>query len=277
MFRKLIENSKKNLILSAACGIDPKSIDFFLKSLRHFYHDEICFLENLKDYELKKTLDLYNCQYLEITDHKFDVQIKRYYHYLNILERKQYKNILLCDSRDIYFQADPFKYEYKGNINFFLESKIIKNCQFNSNWIVKTYGEKIFDEISKNTIVCSGTTLGKYDQIKHYLKLMCDQSKNFKYKKRLRYLLTFRRDKEGRGSDQAYANYISHKNLIENSYFYSNESGPIATVYYLKKINFNKNSQLLNSNNEPYVIVHQYDKRWDEFKDKVEKFKKNFI
>ena len=58
------------------------------------------------------------------------------------------------------------------------------------------------------------------------------------------------------------------------THFYSNESGPIATVYYLKKIIFDKNSNLLNKLGVPYKIVHQYDKRWNEFYNVVEKLKK---
>jgi len=96
-----------------------------------------------------------------------------------------------------------------------------------------------------------------------------------KYKKRLKYLLTFRRDKGGRGSDQANANYIAHNDLIQNSSFYSNVKGPVATVFHLKKIRFNDKSELINDSNEPYSIVHQYDKRWEEFKENVEKIKTN--
>ena len=104
---------------------------------------------------------------------------------------------------------------------------------------------------------------------------MIDQLSRYKFKKRLKYLLTLRRDKMGRGSDQAHGNFIAHKKLIENSFFYSNAEGPIATVYYLKKISFNKNSKLINGLGEPYSIVHQYDKRWSEFKPHVDKLKKN--
>jgi len=49
----------------------------------------------------------------------------------------------------------------------------------------------------------------------------------------------------------------------------------VATVFYLKKIVFDKQSRLLNSNNKPYLIVHQYDKRWDEFSLTVNKLKKD--
>ena len=56
--------------------------------------------------------------------------------------------------------------------------------------------------------------------------------------------------------------------------FYSNSEGPVATVYYLKKIIFDERSRLLSNNNKPYLIVHQYDKRWEEFSSPVNKFKK---
>ena len=266
---------KKNIVLSAACGLDPSLIEFFLKSLRKFYDEDVCFLIGKNDFKIKKILKLYNCDFFEINVHKFDVQEKRYYFYLQILKEKKYNNILLCDSRDIYFQSNPFNYPYKGSINFFLEDKKIIDCPTNSNWIIKTYGEKVYKTIANNIINCSGTTLGSHDFIKIYLSLMINQASMYKFKKRLKYLLTFRRDKTGRGVDQAHANYIVHNNMIKNSHVYLNETGPIATVYYLKKIKFNEKFELINSLKEPYSIVHQYDKRWSEFKDNVIQFKKN--
>ena len=90
-----------------------------------------------------------------------------------------------------------------------------------------------------------------------------------------KYLLTFRRDKKARGCDQAHGNFIAYKKYFKNSYFYSNHKGPIATVYYLKKIKFNDESQLINELGKPYLIVHQYDKRWSEFSEKVKFIKKD--
>lgn len=265
----------KNLILSAACGLDPNLIEFFLKSLRKYYKDEIYFLVGKKDEKIKEFLKKYDSKYLEIDVHKFDVQIKRYYFYLKILKEFNFNKVLLCDSRDIYFQNNPFDFDYKGEINFFLEDKRIKDCEFNSNWFLKAYGKDKFNKISEKIISCSGTTLGTQNSIKDYLNLMIQNSKKYKYKKKLKYLITFRRDKNGRGVDQAHANYIAHNNLIKNSYLYKNENGPIATVYHLKKIKFNDKSQLINVLNKPYAIVHQYDKRWDEFENIVNNIKKN--
>ena len=95
------------------------------------------------------------------------------------------------------------------------------------------------------------------------------------YRKRIKYLLTFRRDKEGRGCDQAYFNYLIYKKYFKNSFLYTNHEGPIATVFYLKQLKFDEKYQLINSLGKPYAIVHQYDKRWSEFSEKVNFIKSN--
>ena len=99
----------------------------------------------------------------------------------------------------------------------------------------------------------------------------------YRYRKKLKYLLTFRPDPEGRGCDQAHANFIVHNNLIKDIKLHKNSDGPIATVYYLKKINFDNNNRLLNNKGVPYNLVHQYDKRWDEFSYNFQKFIKTLV
>ena len=60
----------KNLVLSAACGLDPKQIEFFLKSLRKYYNEDIFFLVKKEDIEVKKLLNIHACNLLEIDVHK---------------------------------------------------------------------------------------------------------------------------------------------------------------------------------------------------------------
>ena len=264
----------KNLVISATFGFSVNQIDFFLKSLRRYYEDEVYFLISPNDKRVKNLLSYYNCKFLEVKSHRYDIQLKRYKFYLDVLKNKKFNKILCCDSRDIYFQSDPFKFSYKGSINFFLEDEKIKNCPFNSNWLIKTHGKQVFEKIKNNIILCSGTVLATNKSMIEYLELMKNLIEKKKYKKSLKYLLTFRRDKNGRGCDQAHANFIGHNQLIKDTHFYSNESGPIATVYYLKKIVFDKNSNLLNKLGVPYKIVHQYDKKLNEFYNVVEKLKK---
>ena len=163
---------KKNLILSAAIGYKFDQIELFIKSLRKHYKDNVTFLIGDKDYELEMELKKFNCNVIKTNINKKEIQFKRYNIFSNYLVNKDFKNIFLCDSRDIYFQGNPFEFNYNGQINFFLEDYLIKDCPYNSNWIIKTYGQNEFKRISNNTILCSGTVLGQNRNIKQYLNLL---------------------------------------------------------------------------------------------------------
>jgi len=266
----------KNLVVTPANNLRFDQVELFIKSLRKHYKDDICFILGPNDHDLKNKLQPYNCKFFEANIHKFDVILKRWKYFLKVLkENNNYQKVLLCDSRDIYFQANPFDYEYKGSINFFLEDNPLNNCPVNSKWIIRTFGEKTFKEISNNITCCAGTIMGAIDNLIELSSLMDDMRKKYPYKKSLKYLLTFRRDKEGRGCDQAYFNYLIYKNYFKNSFLYTNDQGPIATVFYLKQLKFDKKCQLINGLGKPYAIVHQYDKRWSEFSEKVNFIKKN--
>ncbi len=264
-----------NLILSAAIGYQFSQVEFFIKSLRKFYSDSITFLIGKNDLELERELNKYNCKIIKMSINKKEIQFKRYKIFLEYLKENDYENILLCDSRDIYFQSNPFNFDYKGEINFFLEDQLIKDCPYNSNWILRTYGKNEFNKISNNIILCSGTVLGQNKKILEYLNLITNNISKYKYKKKLKYFLTLRSDPEGRGCDQGHANFLIHNSKINNVNLYPNSKGPIATVLYLKKITFNENSYLINELGKPYLIVHQYDKRWNEFEIYINKFKSN--
>ena len=266
---------KKDLILTAAVGYNFDQVEFFIKSLRKFYFGEVLVIVGKNYLDLESKLDKYNCQIIRTKVDKKKIQYKRYEIFSNYLLDKKFNNILLCDSRDIYFQGNPFEFKYKGKINFFLEDYKIRDCPFNSNWIIKSYGKEEFETIAEKTILCSGTVLGEDKKIREYLKLIVNHIQNFKYKKKLKYFLTFRTDPEERGCDQGHANYLVHKSKISNLSFYSNKNGPFATVFYLDKINFDTSSKLINQYGEPYLLVHQYDKKWDSFEKHVKNFKKS--
>lgn len=265
-----INKSNKNLVISAAFGFDISQLELFIKSLRKYYLGKVCFIIGENDYKIERELKKYNCICIKKKVDKRDIQLKRYNFFLEFLiSGPTYDNILFCDSRDIFFQNDPFDFNYKGFINFFLEDKKIIDCPYNSEWMIGTYGKKTLRNLSDKIISCGGTVLGKHNSMLEYLKLMIEEIKKHKFKKRLKYLITFRRDPKARGSDQSHGNFIAHNKLINNSFFYTNKDGPIATIYYLKKIKFNNQLQLINSSGKPYHIVHQYDKRWSEMKESV--------
>ena len=42
----------------------------------------------------------------------------------------------------------------------------------NVRWLKRTVGQQVFEKIKDNLISCSGTTLGNFDEIMNYIKLM---------------------------------------------------------------------------------------------------------
>ena len=260
---------KKNLVITAAVDLQIEQIILFIKTLRKYYKDDICFIIGFNNLELENELEKYRVIIIKTKIKKKAIQFKRYEVFLDFLKTKDYDSILCADSRDIYFQSNPFNFNYKGEINFFLEDKKINECPFNTNWILKTYGKRDFESIGNKTILCSGTVVGKQKKIEEYLKVLINNISKYKYKRKLKYSLTFRIDPEGRECDQGHANYLVHKNLIKEFHIYSNKKGPIATVFHLDEIIFNKDNELINSLHQPSIIGHQYDKKWDEFKTNV--------
>ena len=135
-----------------------------------------------KTKNLENKLKEYNCKTITTNISKKKIQFKRYKIFSSFLKNKNYDQILLSDSRDVYFQDDPFNYNYTGEINF-LEDYKIKDCPYNSKWIIKTYGNKEFLSIANNTILCSGTVLGKNEKIQEYLNLINHNIEKFNYQK----------------------------------------------------------------------------------------------
>ena len=58
------------------------------------------------------------------------------------------------------------------------------------------------------------------------------------------------------------------------NYFDYDKRINIINDHLSKNYNFNSKNELINSKGEPYIIVHQYDKRWNEFKNSVTNLKK---
>ena len=90
--------------------------------------------------------------------------------------------------------------------------------------------------MSEKTEICSGTVLGNYNKIEEYLHLMNNYIEKYRYKKKLKYLLTFRPDPEGRGCDQAHANFIVHNNLIKDIKLHKLVMDQLLQYIILKKL-----------------------------------------
>jgi hypothetical protein len=77
--------------------------------------------------------------------------------------------ILLCDSRDLVFQSDPFEGVWPplwtGE-----EDKRLGDCDLNSFWFKRVGGEAAFQQTKHQWIVCAGVIGGWADGISDYLQ-----------------------------------------------------------------------------------------------------------
>ena len=110
---------KKNLVLTAAFGFGVQQLELFIKSLRKYYTDDVCFVIGFDDRIIEEELKKYNCIIVKRKIDKRDIQAERYKIFLEFLTDTNYNNVLCCDSRDIYFQLNPFDFNYQNSINFF--------------------------------------------------------------------------------------------------------------------------------------------------------------
>lgn len=77
--------------------------------------------------------------------------------------------ILLCDSRDLVFQADPFGSEWPPLWSC-EEDKRLEECTLNSAWFKRVGGETALQNNKHQHVVCAGVIGGTTEAIKRYLQ-----------------------------------------------------------------------------------------------------------
>ena len=92
---------KKNLILSAAIGYKFEQIEFFIKSLRKYYKDNVTFLIGEKDFGLEEELKKFNCSVIKTNINKETISI---IHYMN----KKFIHII-----NNYYKCTTYIVDYK--------------------------------------------------------------------------------------------------------------------------------------------------------------------
>lgn len=80
--------------------------------------------------------------------------------------------VLLSDSRDVVFQADPFATMHSGCCTG-LEHNTFNDSPINAQWIRSTYGESGYEQLAGLPVLCSGVTLGGFRSVLAYLDQFC--------------------------------------------------------------------------------------------------------
>ncbi len=259
----------KNLIIGAATGYQKNELYFFVESLRKVYFDKVILIvnknitEETRNYLNLNKIDIFFTKYKSKTIFK-----DRYSLYSEIIKNQlNIENIMLTDTADVIFFDDPFNNELFSEINIFLEDKTIVECETNTRWIKRLYGNNVLNQINKNRISCSGITLGKRENILEYCDLMVFEIKNFKYR-------SFNPFSAGKGSDQGNHNKLVHSTRYNSVKKFNNKDGFVVNMSNSdpKIIEYKDNNFFIK--NRKISVLHQYNSHGAIFNE-VKKFIQN--
>ena len=271
----------QNLVIGMAQDVDSKNFAVFCKSLRKVSSSYVLIFVNNpipeKHIDIAKKSDVniegFNIKDLESME-KFHPSTTRWpliYKYLNEHEsfRLSYKNVLMIDVRDSYFQKDPFAFISVSPIDsyFFafqgVESMSIRECGWNSGWIKDCFDETMLNKIGGNKIICSGVSIGSMDMVMTYLRYMNNIILSIKDDAIDKIIGTSQFPTcERNGVDQGVHNVLLHQGLLPNvKVFSQSDDCPVANMQAkLMKV---RNQLVYNQKNVEVSIVHQYDRYED--------------
>jgi hypothetical protein len=252
-------NLNEKLVIGAVYGYNFSNIEIFLKSLRKYYNEDLILILSSKDYiKLKKQLENYNCHFAIDNRSPLNGFINRYFVYKKILSSfKEKKQVLLTDTRDVFFQNNPFYKVNKNKIYIGCEYKNYKECKINKKWLINFYNHFEYEKIKNYKILCSGVILGNTNLLLKIIKYLMIEHK--KILKKNKFLVAF-----PRGMDNTSVNLVVRKLLQNNKNIYLCENkknsfiGTYATAP-LKSI-IVKNKNIVNVKSKKINIIHQYDR-----------------
>jgi hypothetical protein len=189
----------------------------------------------------------------------YNITTQKFFWYPKYITNINSQYIFVCDFSDVFFQQNLENYHYDPEIDIYasLEDQFLyQDTQYTSQWIKWTeqlLNVPIYDQIKHYKIICSGTTLGKTDAIKSYLNNMFEiLSLTTEY---LRW----------RVYDQGVHNYLLRLNTKCKVKFIDNTETFVCTMGNQKISMNNKNrrfynNKIVNEKNEPYYVLHQYNR-----------------
>mgnify|MGYP001055043167 CR=1 FL=1 len=163
--------------------------------------------------------------------------------------RAPYDRLWFVDVRDTVFQRDPFAIMDAPGFYAFQEKAqtTIAECGWNGGWVRDCWGDAMLQQIGAKYVSCSGTSAATWDDAWHYLNFMADE-------------IAARAQCERNGIDQGMHNVYVFANYARKLRLFTNEHGPVATVQGMLRFRRDAYGRLINEDDEPYHVVHQYDR-----------------
>jgi hypothetical protein len=259
-----------NIIVTTTIGYDFDTIKTFLNSLNSTsFKDRLIIIdEKIIDFDISN----YNFEIIWEIVNKDDVPFKfihncnyRVFFYRKILDKyPDFDYIIFSDTRDVFFQINPFDFLNGDYIHCAMENNKIDNCKFNSYWMKSVVSPEEYESIKYRTVICGGTIIGSKNTIYYLIDWMIGFISHFSWMDIGDRLMIL---------EQSALNVFGLRNphLIQKHYI---QNSRILTCGHSSTIlRINSDGILLNDLNEPYTIIHQYDRHPHIFKMIQEKYK----
>jgi len=169
--------------------------------------------------------------------------------YLDFLSatRGLYSHVMFTDVKDVFFQRQPFDFDWKSPFCSFYEDPhfLIKDDPHTSGWIREGYGPQAADALKDKRIICSGVTFAEIDAAMEYLPIIC------------RHMIRI----NARGLvDQGVYNYILHHQMLKSSFIYDSPETPVLHVGLVtpERLMLDEQGFVLNGSGRVVNVVHQY-------------------
>jgi len=170
--------------------------------------------------------------------------IARHLRYYRFLDHAGgwYDNVMLTDTRDVFFGRDPFAFEIGDSLHCFLEeSEYTPGTKpIDRRWLTETYGEEVAAALGDRPVPCAGVTIGSYGAVLAYLSAMVDELVQLRAR-----------------DDQPVHNSVVHNGLAPRVRLVRNGEGPVLTLGLMDEAAV---SSLLPDRYAEFNVLHQYDR-----------------
>ncbi len=270
------------IILGIAKGGDPTDLQTFVLSLRKTgYEGDVClFVDDLAP-ETLHFLHEHRIQ-LQAFPQRYFIQTRRFFlrfvvdllpsklrergqisfsqYYLKLNDARWacyydflratcglYTHVMFTDVKDVFFQRQPFDFEWKSPFCSFYEDGdfLIKDEPHTLGWLRQGYSAKEVLALQDKRIICSGVTFAEIDAALEYLPIICRQMIRI----------------NARGLvDQGVYNYILHNHLLKSCYLYDYPETPVLHTGLMtaEKLRFNEDGLVVNGSGRVVNVIHQY-------------------
>jgi len=152
---------------------------------------------------------------------------------------------VLCDSRDVVFQAKP-KWRIEGlQLHQEASRACIGGSSINALWVYQLFGQSRLEQLKYNPIINCGIISGSAGVLS---RLLHD-------------IAALGNDKCHPAQDQGIVNHLVYGKYRNTSTFFTNETGPVLHCSYLVVGEFIEDSGILvRADGHIPTIVHQYDR-----------------